>query len=164
METVVRRLPVFSPDIVTTCITMQDVRDRLNNDYVLTPYHHQVLLLEIAEYGEAKKALAKDLRLPDGSFSRAKKHKALRTELIILIRDQQDLRKMLAHAKTLYFEFKKMRRAGTVPPILNDMFKVTLDKLWEARRQQQAVARIQEIDDNLEKHATEDLMEERGVN
>jgi len=148
----VKRIPVFPVEILKKVITLQDVKDRLDNGYVLTPYHHQILLLEIESHEQHKKELATSLRLEDGTLSKAKKHKGVRDQLVVVIRDQQDLQKMLAHAKALYFEFKKLRDAGAVPPDLQEMFKITLDKLWAARRAQQQEARMTDIESNLDKY------------
>lgn len=148
----VKRIPVFPVEILRKVITIQNVKDRLDNDIVLTPYHKDVLLLEIEAKEQKKKELAAAIKNDDGTLSKAKKHKALRDQLVLVIRDQQDLQKMLAHAKALYFEFKKLREAGKVPQDLQDMFKITLDRLWEARRAQQQEARMADIESNLDKY------------
>ena len=148
----IKRIPVFPVEILQKVINMQDVRDRLDNGYVLTPYHHQILLAEINAHEEMKQTLAAKLRLEDGSLSKAKKLKPERDALVLVIRNQQDLQKLLAHAKALYYNFKKLRDAGTIPQDLQDMFKVVLDKLWAARREQQQANRMIEIESNLEKH------------
>jgi hypothetical protein len=148
----IKRIPVFPTEILQKVIGMQDVKDRLENGYVLTPYHHQILLFEINAHEEKKQTLAAKLRLEDGTLSKAKKHKPERDELVLLIRNQQDLQKLLAHAKALYYNFKKLRDAGTIPQDLQDMFKIVLDKLWAARRAQQQANRMIDIEANLEKH------------
>lgn len=150
----VKRIPVFPVEILQQVITLQDVKDRLDNNIVLTPYHKDRLLLEIEAKEQKKKELAATLKMEDGTLSKAKKHKPLREQLVALIRDQQDLQKMLAHAKALYFDFKKLREAGQVPQDLQEMFKITLDRLWAARRAQQQAAREADIEANLEKYVT----------
>jgi len=150
-----KTLPVFSDDILTSVITLDEISDKIQKNEVLTLYHYKVLQLEIEAVKEAKESLAKDLYLKNGELSKEERHAPLRAELVALVRDQQDLNKLRAQSKTMYFEFKQRRAAGFKTPEISSMFRETLNRLWAARREQQQLERIQEIDENLEKYLKE---------
>ena len=140
----------FTADELSSVLSLADVEQLLSENKALTPYHFEILKLEIEAREEAKASLARGMYGKNGKLLQSKKMAEKRVELLRIFEEQAKLQGMQAKAKRLYFEFKKMRAAGNTPPELGRIFKETLDRLWSARRAANQRNKHQDIEAHLD--------------
>jgi len=149
MEKQKKGLEMFSREELETALTLADVEALLTQNKALTPYHYEILKIELQVREDLKTKLAEGM-YKNGKLIQTKKTNTKRLELLKIFQEQAHLQNLQTKAKRLYFEFKKMRAENSVPPELGQLFRETLDKLWSVRRSMQQKAQEQNIEANLD--------------